>query len=110
MTVQEINQMLGEIGLPYAYYQFDEGTGQEPPFICWYIEGINDLYADNINYQGIGQLTVELYTDAKDFALETVVEQLFAAHGMSYAKDGTFIDSERMHETIYTTEVIINAE
>lgn len=109
MTYPEIDAMIGEVGLPYAYYQFPE-TGQQPPFICWYIEGINDLYADNINYQGIGQLTVELYTDAKDFALETVVEQLFTAHDLSYAKDGTFIDSERMHETIYTTEVIINAE
>ena len=109
MTYPEIDAMIGEVGLPYAYYQFPE-TGQQPPFICWMLDGIDDLYADNINYQGIGQLTVELYTDAKDFALETVVEQLFTAHDLSYAKDGTFIESERMHETIYTTEVIINAE
>lgn len=102
--------MLGEIGLPYAYYQFDEGTGQQPPFMCWYIEGINDLYADNINYQGIGQLTVELYTDAKDPALEMMVEQFLTSHGMSYTKEGTYLDTERMHETIYTMEVIINAE
>lgn len=110
MTFPEINVMLDELNLPYAYYQFDEGTGQQPPFICWYVEGINDLYADNINYQGIGQLTIELYTDTKNPVLETIVERLLSERGISYGKDGTYIESERMHETIYTMEVIINAE
>ena len=110
MTISGINTMLDELNLPYAYYQFDEGTGQQLPFICWYVEGINDLYADNINYQGIGQLVLELYTDNKNPVIEAIVEKFLTAHGMSYAKDGVYIDSERMHETIYSTEVIINAE
>ena len=71
MTYPEIDAMIGEVGLPYAYYQFPE-TGQQPPFICWMLDGIDDLYADNINYQRIVVLAVELYTDEKDFEKEAI--------------------------------------
>ena len=108
MTYQGINTMIGEIGLPYAYYQFDEGTGQQPPFICWMLDNNDDLYADNSNYQRICVLTIELYTDTKDFTLEKLVENHIK--DMTYTKSDTHLDSERMHLTIYTMEVVINGE
>lgn len=107
MTYPEIDAMIGEVGLPYAYYQFPE-TGQQPPFICWMLDGIDDLYADNINYQRIAVLAVELYTDEKDFEKEEAVEAVLAAQGLSYGKAEQYIDSERMHETVYTMEVVVN--
>lgn len=107
MTYPEIDAMIGEVGLPYAYYQFPE-TGQQPPFICWMLDGIDDLYADNINYQRIVVLVVELYTDEKDFEKEAAVEAVLAAHGLSYGMAEQYIDSERMHETVYTMEVVVN--
>lgn len=109
MTYQQIDAMIGEVGLPYAYYQFPE-TGQQPPFICWMLDGIDDLYADNINYQRIVVLAVELYTDEKDFEKEAAVESVLASHGLSYGMAEQYIDSERMHETIYTMEVVITTE
>ena len=33
MSYEDIATMIESIGLPYAYYQFPEGTGQEPPFV-----------------------------------------------------------------------------
>ena len=107
MTYPEIDAMIGEVGLPYAYYQFPE-TGQQPPFICWMLDGIDDLYADNINYQRIVVLAVELYTDEKDFEKEAAVEAVLAAQGLSYGKAEQYIDSEHMHETVYTMEVVVN--
>lgn len=107
MTYPEIDAMIGEVCLPYAYYQFPE-TGQQPPFICWMLDGIDDLYADNINYQRIVVLVVELYTDEKDFEKEAAVEAVLAAHGLSYGMAEQYIDSERMHETVYTMEVVVN--
>lgn len=107
MTYQGIDAMIGEVGLPYAYYQFPE-TGQQPPFICWMLDGIDDLHADNINYQRIVVLAVELYTDEKDFEKEASVEAVFAAHGLSYGMAEQYIDSEHMHVTIYTMEVVVN--
>lgn len=107
MTYQNIDSLVGSIGLPYAYYQFPE-TGQQPPFVCWYLEGINDLYADNLNYQRIVDLTIEFYSDEKDFDTEAVIEAALAGASLTYEKQEAYIDTERMHETIYTMEVVIN--
>ena len=106
MTYQEIDIMLGGLDIPYAYYQFPE-TGQQPPFICWILDGIDDLYADNINYQGIARLVIEFYSDEKDFEKEMEIEAYLTGLGFSYGKEETYLDSERMHETIYTMEVVI---
>ena len=110
MTYKDLDTIIGTIGLPYAYYQFKEDTGQQPPFICWMLGDIDDLYADNINYQRIAPLTIELYTDEKDFAQEIEIENFLTGLGWSYGKEEEYLDTERMHMTIYTMEVVINAE
>lgn len=109
MTFQEINTMIDSIGLPYAYYQFPDNSGQQPPFICFYFPDNNDLVADNSNYQKIEGLTVELYTDAKDFALEAQVEAALKEAGLVYSRSETPIESERMYLVSYETEVLIHA-
>ena len=52
---------------------------------------------------------MELYTDYKDFALEQALEAVLKGMGLSWAKSETYIDSEKMHETVYETEVLLNA-
>lgn len=118
MTYLEFSQMVGSVPLatvdnvttyvPYAYYQFTEDTAKPCPFICYYFTASDDFGADNINYQAIRQAVIELYTDNKDFALEAAVENLLTANEMRYTKSETFIDSEKMHMTVYNMEVIIN--
>ena len=110
MTYKEIASMISGIGLPYAYYQFPEDTPQVPPFICFYYEGSSDLYADCINYQRITGLTIEFYSDAKDFDREAAIEAALTAAQLTYSKSERFIDSERMHETVYELEVLITQE
>ena len=110
MTYKEISDMIASIGLPYAYYQFPDGTEQSPPFICFLFDSSNDLAADNTNYQRIRQLVVELYTDNKDFALEDAVEAALNGSGLVYSRSESYIDSERMFMVAYTTEVIITEE
>lgn len=107
MTYKQIDTMVGLMGLPYAYYQFPE-TGQQPPFICWYLEGIDDVYADNANYQRIVNLTIEFYSDEKDFTNEAAIESKLTLSGLTYTKTETYIDSEKMHQTVYEMEVLIN--
>ena len=107
MTYKQIDTMVGLMGLPYAYYQFPE-TGQKPPFICWYLEGIDDVYADNANYQRIVNLTIEFYSDEKDFTNEADIESQLTLSGLTYTKTETYIDSEKMHQTVYEMEVLIN--
>ena len=110
MTYKEISDMIASIGLPYAYYQFPDGTEQSPPFICFLFDSSNDLAADNTNYQRIRQLVVELYTDNKDFALESAVEAALNGSGLVYSRLESYIDSERMYMVAFTTEVIITEE
>ena len=110
MTYQEIANMVGGIGIPYAYDHFEEGNAAPPPFICFYYEGSDDLAADNTNFQRIRLLTVELYTDNKDFALEAQVEAALNAAGLVYSRDEVYIDDERMYEVTYQTEIIISEE
>lgn len=99
--------MVGSVGLPYAYYQFPDNTQQAPPFLCFYYEDSDDVYADDKNYQRITELTIEFYSDVKDFATEATIEQTLTAAGLTYYKSEQFLDSEKMHETVYEMEVLI---
>lgn len=110
MTYKQVAQIIAGIGLPYAYDHFDEGNAAEPPFICFFFEGSDDFTADNTNYQRIRPLTVELYTDNKDFSLENTVETALNAAGLVFSRNETYIDSERMYEVSYETQVIITEE
>ena len=107
MTPGEIKTMIDAVGIPSAYYQFADDTEQATPFICYFFTSSNDLSADNINYCCIERLNIELYTDVKDFALEKRLEQILTEHEIFFAKEETYLDSERMHETIYTSDVIL---
>lgn len=107
MTYQEIAQMIESIGLPYAFYQFPDDTEQAPPFIC-FLYDYDDFYADDSNYADKVVLTVELYTDTKDIPLESAVEAVLDENEMTWSKESTYIDSERMWQTSYTMEVFIN--
>lgn len=108
MTYKEIKTLLSTTNLPVVYYQWPEGQAPEPPYLVFYYPGDNDFIGDNSNYQKIRELTVELYTDQKDFALEEVVEGVLS--GMVYSRYETYIDDERLFLVTYEMEVIINAE
>lgn len=110
MTTQEVAAMVAEIGVPYAYYQFPEDTGQETPFICFFYSYNNDVKADNSNYQKIEHLIIELYTDNKDFDLERRVESVLESHDMVWSREEEWIDSERMLEVVFEMDVIITED
>ena len=98
MTYEDIGTMLktfstasSTVTVPFAYTAFPENDptnpAPPPPFICYYYDGDNDLLADNLNYQKIRRMVVELYTDEKDFSLETAVETMLNANGLVFSKD-----------------------
>ena len=109
MTTAEVASMIASIGLDNAYYQFDEGSGMQPPFICFYYPDNNDFVADGQNYVKVCTLAIELYTDNKDFALEQAVENVLTSNGFVYSREEIYIEDQRMYEVLYQTEVIINA-
>lgn len=110
MTFKEIASMIGEIGIPFAYYQFPNDTPQEPPFICFYYPNSDNFSADNLPYVPITNLIIELYTNEKDFELESTLETILINHGLNWSKSETYLDSEKMQMEVYEMEVIINAD
>ena len=107
MTYKQVAEMVGSIGVPYAYYQFPNNTGIAPPFVCFYFDSSNDFDADNTNYQRIRPLSIELYTENKDFTLEQTVENVLNQNGLVYSREETYLDSERMYMVTFMTEIII---
>ena len=108
MSLQEVANMIAEIGVPYAYRAFEQGTNQNTPFICYLYTGNTPEPADNTNYAKIETLAIELYTDHKDFALEATVESVLDSHEMVYDREEAWIQEEQMQMTTFTMEVLIN--
>lgn len=107
MTYKQISDMIEGFGLPFAYYEFPE-TQEAPPFICFLFPDSDDLLADNTNYAKIRPLSIELYTDNKDFALEQRIEAALNDAGLAFTRSEIYIDSERMFQVTYNTSVTIN--
>lgn len=108
MTYETVAKMVESIGLPYAYYQFPDGTAQESPFVVFFYSGIDDLYADETNYQRIVTLNIELYTNEKDFDNEATIEGVLANNNLTYYKEENYIETEQLFQVAYEMEVIIN--
>lgn len=108
MSYETLNEMLESIGIGYSYYAFTKETAIPPPYICFYYPDIDDLYADNSNYQRIVLLRIELYTAEKDFASEQKVEDALANYGLTYDKTELYIESQNQFEIVYESEVVIN--
>ena len=110
MTYKDIATMVASCNLPYAYYQSPDGTEQAPPFICFFYDRLDGFYADGTNYAPVVGLVVELYTDNKDFTTERTVESVLNSSGLAFDKSEVYIDTEKMYQITYTTEVVITGE
>ena len=108
MTYEEIANIIGSLGFPFAYHHFSSDTERAPQFICFYYEQSDDLYADNTNYKRIDSLIVEFYSAYKDIPAELNIEAVFKQNEMTFSKDELFIEDDIMYETIYNIEVITN--
>ena len=106
MTYSEVLEMLEEAKLPLAYDHFAEGESPDPPFLVFLFPSSNNFSADGKVYQRIDALHVELYTDRKQPDLEARLEDVLDAYDVFYEKTETWIESERLYEVLYSTEVI----
>lgn len=105
MTHEEVMEMVGEIGLPFAYDHFVEGESPEPPFVVFLYPNSNNFAADGRVYFKASRLNIELYTDRKDVSLEEKVEAVLDGCGIFYEKSEVWIESEKLYEVLYEMEV-----
>lgn len=110
MTYKQVATMISNFGVPYAYYAFPDNTERACPFICFFFEGSDDFAADDTNYQRIRPLSIELYTDNKDFALEATIETALNQNGLVYSREETYLESELMYMVTFMTDIVITEE
>ena len=105
MTHEDVMQMLAETEIPFAYDHFAEGESPEPPFICYLIPGSDNFAADGRVYFKLNEVRIEIYTDFKDVALESRLEDVLDRHEIFYNKSETWIQSEKLYEVMYAFEM-----
>lgn len=92
-----------EIGIPTAEVAFTKP--QKLPFIA--ILDRTDEDGDDYNVRLLSHdLTVEFYAAHIDKKIEKKIEAAFRKQAWKIAKDRAWIESEKMFETIYTTNFI----
>jgi hypothetical protein len=102
--MDEVINILEELGIPYAYDHFAEGEGPDPPFICFRCPNSDNFAADGTVYFPITETDIELYTDRKDPETEKKLEGLLIGSGIFFEKTETWIDSEKLYEVLYSFE------
>ena len=102
--MDDLMQLMGEIGLPFAYDHFAEGESPDPPFITFLLPGSDNFAADGKVYLKINEVHIELYTDEKNPETEALVEAVLDAHEIFYDKSEVWIESEKLYEVLYSFE------
>ena len=97
MTYDDVITMLEEAGLPLAYDHFAEGESPDPPFLVFLYPGSDNMFADDTVFKKI---------DVKDPETETQIEDILIAHDLPYEKSEVWIESEKLYEVLYQTQII----
>ena len=75
-----------------AYRRFLPGKRVPTPFVVYYEDETQAIYADNTCYFAYAGISVELYTDK----IMPVVEAVFRQHQWAFVKTELFVESEQL--------------
>lgn len=107
MTKAEVATLVSSFGITnWRYSHFSQTPA--PPYVVYYYPSENDVFADNNNYVNRRQLFIELYTKTKDMTTESAIEAKLSQAGITWYKQTDFLDDEKLFQTTYETEVLIN--
>ncbi len=101
MTLPELRELLKELGLPVAYFQWAIGQVPELPYILYYADEDNNFLADDTVYAEGYAVTVEVYSHRRDLELEQRVKELLKKKNLPYESYGEFLKSEDMYLKAY---------
>ena len=99
--MEELLQIIKEMGIPFAYDHFAEGESPDPPFLCYLLPGSDNFAADGRVYHKISEVRIELYTDFKDVSLEEKVTAVLDSHGIFYEQSEVWIEEEKLYEVAF---------
>ena len=106
MTLKEVADMVASFGYLWRYSHFSETP--ITPYVVYYYPSENDVYADDSNFVNKRHLFIELFTQSKDFDKEATIETKLKQAGLSWYKQTDFLNDEKLFQTTYECEVIIN--
>ena len=99
--MEELLQIIKEMGIPFAYDHFAEGESPDPPFLCYLLPGSDNFAADGRVYYKMSEVRIELYTDFKDVSLEEKVTAVLDSHGIFYEQSEVWIEEEKLYEVAF---------
>lgn len=100
-----MHEGLTKLGYPVAYSHFAEGDVPDLPYITYYSPGTENFSADGIVYQEIIELDIEFYSEKKDLEGEEKISDWLTENGLYYEKQEYYIESEKMIQVIFETEI-----
>ncbi len=110
MTVGErMDEILGKVGLPYAFNAFPTQSKvykpPDPPFITYLIYESSNFFADNTVYSKIHSVGIELYTDSYSPSIEAKVEKVLMEQEIAWEQEREWIDDEKMYQIVYSFQI-----
>lgn len=101
MNLMEFKAELEKLDIPVQYRAFQVGQAPQLPYLIFYENDSDNIFADNSNWFDVLNVACELYADEKDIELETKLQKLFYDNEIEYNSTETFIDSENMYMKAY---------
>ena len=109
MNLMEFKAELEKLDIPIQYRAFSVGQAPELPYLIFYENDSDNVFADNSNWFDVLNVVCELYTDNKDIELETKLQKLFYYNEIEYNSTETFIDSENMYLKAYDVQITFDS-
>ena len=109
MNLMEFKSELEQLEIPIQYRAFQVGHAPELPYILFYEDDSDNVFADNHNYYDVLNVACELYTDEKDIELETKLQKLLYDLEIQYNSTETYIDSENMYLKAYDVTIVYDS-
>lgn len=110
MTLQALVVLLETTGMPVTYHHWEVGEVPPLPYLIYYEDSSDPFYADNRVYQQVTGVTVELYTDRKDPAIEAKLETVLDHNDIAYTTYENYLESEQMYLRGYEFEILKRSE
>lgn len=105
----EFKAELEKLDIPIQYRAFESGQAPELPYLIFYENDSDNVFADNHNYYDVLNIICELYADEKDIGLETKLQKLLYDLEIQYNSTETFIDSENMYLKAYDVVITFDS-
>ena len=105
----EFKAELEQLEIPIQYRAFESGQAPQLPYLIFYENDSDNIFADNSNWFDVLNVVCELYADEKDIELETKLQKLLYDLEIQYNSTETYIDSENMYMKAYDVVITFDS-